>query len=234
MKKIFLYSCLTIGVAHGAQTVSFDTDATWPTNILSANGQAAGTDISYTLADNSVLSVAISGGKFWSNENHATEWANENTIVFNEILNFIGLDSMFSLALDGAAAGGQYDTTSYTLNLSDSYKAGDTFTLYLGFYGQTSAGKVDNFTYSGLTNCVLSYSKTGGTGWSANPTYSAAGYLTFVKIEGTVSEAPITFSATGGKASLAFMAYSDAIPEPATATLSVLALAGLAARRRRK
>lgn len=232
MKKIFLYTFFTISVAHGAQSVTFDPEAQWTTNNLTANGQAAGTDISFTLADDSVLSVTMSASKFWLNSNHATEWADENTIVFTEILNFVGLNSMFDLALHGAAAGGQYDTTSYTLKLSDSYKTGDSFTLYLAFYAQT--GKVSNFTCSGLTDAIYSYSRTGGSGWSSSPTYSATSYLTFMKIEGKVSESPITFSATGGKASLSFMAYSDAIPEPTTATLSLLALAGLAARRRRK
>ena len=167
MKKIFLYTFLTISVAHGAQSVTFDPDAQWTTNNLTANGQAAGTDISFTLADDSVLSVTMSASRFWLNTSHATTWAGENTIVFTEILNFVGLNSMFDLALNGAAAGGQYDTTSYTLKLSDSYKTGDSFTLYLAFYAQT--GKVSNFTCSGLTDAIYSYSKTGGSGWSSSP-----------------------------------------------------------------
>lgn len=234
MKKIFLYTFLTIGVAHGAQSVTFDSDAQWTTNNLTANGQAAGTDISFTLADDSVLSVTMSEGRLWENKNHATTWTGENTIVFSEILSFVGLNSMFDLALDGAATGSETGVTSYTLKLSDSYKVGDSFTLYLGFYAQTNFGKISGFNFDGLTDATYSYSKTGGSGWSSSPTYSATSYLTFMKIEGKVSESPITFSATGGKASLSFMAYSDAIPEPATATLSLLALAGLAARRRRK
>ncbi len=121
----------------------------------------------------------------------------------------LGIDRTNSVT--GAIPTGE--TKTYVLTLSpvtETTGGGGTFSLTL---------TVDGIVYSTMTNS-----------YNANQLSNLAADYLYLGSKGSASQIPMTFS----NISLSSPSISDNIPEPTTATLSLLALAGLAARRRRK
>ena len=94
-----------------------------------------------------------------------------------------------------------------------------------------AAANYANFTVTGLDDAALTWATATGNGFDSSVTSVPVANLAMIRVEGTLTEIPVTFAANAAKNGWAMVSY---IPEPATATLSLLALAGLAARRRRK
>ncbi len=134
-----------------------------------------------------------------------------------------------------AYGGGGNAKATLTLTFGDNCKAGEVFTGYLLVGSQKDT--IDNLTLTGLAEgYTMQYATATGDGFSSTAAFtSGAHYTTLVKITGTFADdaTTVAFTSTNLKNGFAMAAYK-VIPEPATATLSLLALAGLAARRRRR
>lgn len=140
-------------------------------------------------------------------------------------------NSEFSLSLNSQAGKG-----------ASSFAAGSALTLYVGV-SATNGSLAGAYNVSGLKDVTMSYAAADGSGFASEVSYTPSAAtnktLSIVKIEGTVQDASdVQFWASNvgnNKAGMVFAAYkATQAPEPATAPLSLLALAGLATRRRRK
>lgn len=96
-----------------------------------------------------------------------------------------------------------------------------------------SGARLSNITISGLEQSSVSYAADNATGFADSiSAASADNGLLLVKVTGILSdEQQVRLSSTTTKNAFALAAY---LPEPSTASLSLLALAGLALRRRRQ
>ncbi len=108
---------------------------------------------------------------------------------------------------------------------------------------QSSHTNKINFTLSGATTASVEGHNFTQNNWNENPTltFTAPVVLTANdKLSGGSDEAIFTLTISENESAGTFVGLSGAtfsgqvVPEPTTATLSLLALAGLAARRRRK
>ncbi len=113
-----------------------------------------------------------------------------------------------------------FNKTAYLVNLTKYNTLGeDKSSSYVTISTSTQANKVLLYNGSSTANSSLA---------SFDDLY----YMEYCK--SGVDGNPLGNTHVTGAAFVEQMAYQAAIPEPATATLSLLALAGLAARRRRK
>lgn len=185
-----------------------------------------------TLTDGTTIDISITSGKGWF-ANAADTWT--NTEALEDFNTFTGLtlspQDINSLCFYGSGAG--QGTTSLTLNFSGntSIQAGDQITLY-AFMG-ASGGRLSSITISGLEQSSVSYAADNATGFADSiSTASANNGLLLVKVTGILNdEQQVRLSSNTYKNAFALAAY---LPEPSTASLSLLALAGLALRRRRQ
>lgn len=133
------------------------------------------------------------------------------------------------------AGGNSWDEATLTIDFSGSYQEGDQVTLYLMLGSMNDSYSV---TLGGLkTGYTMQYASAKGDGFDAEGLTQTARELTLVKVTGSLTtDATVTVvGSESGRNAFGMVAYSVAsVPEPTTATLSLLALAGLAARRRRK
>ena len=131
--------------------------------------------------------------------------------------------------------GGAYETLTLNFSNSADYQAGQSISIF-AFVGSSNVdsqgGTLTSITITGLEEGYrTTIASATGTGFAS--TYSEAGEVSIIHIEGQLtSDRLVTLKPTGGKPGFAAVTVMP-IPEPATATLSLLALAGLAARRRR-
>lgn len=183
------------------------------------------------LTDGTAIDISITSGRGWFAD-AADTWTNAEALKdFNA---FTGLtlsqQDINNLCFYGTGAG--TGTTSLTLNFSGntSIQAGDQITLY-AFMG-ASGGILSNITISGLEQATVSYAADTATGFadSLSPASANDGLL-LVKVTGTLGDdQQVRLSSSTVKNAYALVAY---LPEPSTASLSLLALAGLVLRRRR-
>ncbi len=123
--------------------------------------------------------------------------------------------------------GGTTSPNGYTFTLSQS---GSTYSLTAG------RNTNDSVTFTGLT-AGTTYTLSGADATSANHTHNITlngetkGFEGQIYVSGPQATATTYFNTAY---SVPTSGGSDNVPEPTTATLSLLALAGLAARRRRK
>lgn len=83
-----------------------------------------------------------------------------------------------------------------------------------------------------MSDVVSTFASATGTGF--DNTLSGAKDLTLYKVTGVLNNSTIEFSSPAGKNGWSMAGFSVTAPEPATASLSLLALAALAARRKRR
>ena len=123
-----------------------------------------------------------------------------------------------------------------------SFQSGNSLTMYIVAGLGASRGNLTLDVTGGLTDVTLSVATyVSGNGWNTVDTTSvtrndlSANRFTIFKVEGTLTGDSVVFDLEGsnGKSVLGGISY-EVTPEPTTATLSLLALAGLCARRRRK
>ena len=197
---------------------SFTTDSGVVLSITTTNANVYTTYSSY---ENPAAPVSV-----WSNQ----QALDEMNATLGTSLTLANLDSA-----PIAYAGGQGATPTLKLDYSAVYTAADPCTIYLLFAG--TEGKVNNLSVSGLADgYTMEYATATGTGYVSTATFAdVARITTLVKVTGQLAseDALVQFTTTNAKSGFGMVAYT-LIPEPATATLSLLALAGLAARRRRK
>ena len=167
---------------------------------------------------------------YWSN----SEALSEMNATLGTSLTLANLD-----AAPLAYGGGGGAKGTLTLTFGNDCSAGETFVGYLlvGAFKST----LSSLTLSGLAEgYTVQYATAQGSGFNDTPTFTeGAHYTTLVKITGAFADnntsVSVTVDGNGSDPRTGFaMAAYKVIPEPTTATLSLLALAGLAARRRRK
>ena len=171
-----------------------------------------------------------------SNPSNASLWT--NAAALSDMNTALGtsltLPNLDALPMTNAG-GNSWDEATLTIDFSSSYKEGDQVTLYLMLGSMNNSYSV---TLGGLkTGYTMQYASAKGNGFDATGLTQTARELTLVKVTGSLTKDATVTVAGDDKSRNAFgmVAYSVAsVPEPTTATLSLLALAGLAARRRRK
>ena len=129
--------------------------------------------------------------------------------------------------------GGSRSTLSF--DFGDA-AVGSTLTMYVTSTGHSNT--LTSFDVTGLADASIAYAANNGNGFSESAVYSeGAKTITMFKVTGTITDEAVALApGVGVKTGFQTVAYSvvaPAVPEPTTATLSLLALAGLAARRRR-
>lgn len=242
MKKTLVALLARSGVASATTVITFGgTDASANYSFVTApyrlNGDNSIPGVSDKLTDGHSFTLTGLGGAFWSTSKDGYiegTWSNTAALIdLNTTLgvaytaaDFSSGSNMYAIA-DGNSGSG----TVLTFNFSEAV-IGNTITMYAMVTAR--AGALTGFTVTGLDNQTVTYATNGGNGFSDTAVFSAkARELTMVKITGVITEEYLVLTpAEGKKSGFQSVAY-QIIPEPATATLSLLALCGLAARRRR-
>ncbi len=193
--------------------------------------QTGSSNISFSLGDVSG-SVVKSVGNFFQGQVSYT-W--DNTAALNAMNSDLGLtlDASVLESIVRSANGNAEDTLTLDFTSSD-YSEGDTVTIYLTVGSGVST--VTSVTLTGLTDYSISYATADGDGFSETATFSSGSDVaTLLKVTGTLTSAEtVTVQTDQKKDAFGFVALSaSAVPEPATATLGLLALGALALRRRR-
>lgn len=171
-----------------------------------------------------------------SNPSNASLWT--NAAALSDMNTALGtsltLPNLDALPMTNAG-GNSWDEATLTIDFSGSYQEGDQVTLYLMLGSMNNSYSV---TLGGLkTGYTMQYASAKGNGFDATGLTQTARELTLVKVTGSLTkDATVTVVGdANSRNAFGMVAYSVAsVPEPTTATLSLLALAGLAARRRRK
>lgn len=213
---------------------SFDTDK-WALNGLGI-GPGSAWEGSFTLKDNTVATMSITGGKFWDYATDTNSWTNTEALTeMNAKLGTtITADDLASFKIDATAAQGSKSTLTLDFSKNTSYSVGSDIAFYL-LVATTKDGNnnasYQNFTVSGLTGATVTWASATGDGFNDTAVSAAVANLTMIKVTGKLAQNEVQFAANASKNGWAMVSYT--VPEPTTATLSLLALAGLAARRRR-
>ena len=242
MKKTLITLLALAGVTTADTILTFTgnnvggvnyTAPSWSIDSCDAHAKNSGITLKLQDETSFTLTWTVGGQTYISPD--TVEWA--NTSALTEMNNVLGttLTNGDVSAITKTCFGNNVTGDSVlTLNLGDSsYSAGDGFTAYLilGQYGSS----LNSFTVAGLDNTTISYATATGVGFSSDAAFSGAGAATLVKVTGNLTDDSVVFTTNGHKVGYGMLATKyDVIPEPTTATLSLLALAGLAARRRRK
>lgn len=240
MKKTLVSLLALSGVASATTVITFggiDAEYSFVTDAYTLHGNGTSSGLSKTLTDGHSFTLTGSGGNFWStSENGYINGTWSNTAALNDLNTTLGVaytaadfssgSKMYAIADSHAGSG-----TALTFNFSEAV-IGNTITMYAMVTART--GALTGFTVTGLENQTVTYATNSGNGFSDTAVFSAnERELTMVKITGVITEDSLVLTpAAGKKSGFQSVAY-QIIPEPATATLSLLALCGLAARRRR-
>ncbi|MCC8020801.1 MAG: PEP-CTERM sorting domain-containing protein [Akkermansia sp.] len=194
--------------------------------------QTGSSNISFSLGDVSG-SVVKTAGNFFQRPEGGYTWS--NTAALEAMNEDLGLTLDTSVLQYIVVPGAGESNATLTLDFTSSdYSEGDTVTIYLTV-GST-ASTVTGVTLTGLTDYTISYAVGDGEGFSETASFSeGAGSITLLKVTGTLtSDETVTATTNVYKDGFGFVALSaSAVPEPATATLGLLALGALALRRRR-
>ena len=231
MKKTIITLLAICGVAGAAPlTLPGTTDFTW---IAGSNANGIGTGSSAAIIENLAAAITadnigntdLTGWFGGTGQAYAQSSYNEIKITATNSFEFVSRPSCggeyvaLGVSLEEAAS-------AITLTFSNDKKAGyslwsydattSTATELIATTGLTEAGTVD-VTY----NTADVNPSTLFVVWTANPSTGAESNGAKV----TISNIALSYTAVSA---------APAVPEPTTATLSLLALAGLAARRRRR
>lgn len=261
MKKTLIALLALAGVASAAPVVVTFGNETAPERDFITDSFFV-SDVDETtceLKNGATVTLTPSRGKLWAGPTDGSvekEWGNDAAITAMNTA--LGLTANGFTADDFSAGSDIYYTASgdggssstLTLNLGETAKVGDSITLFV-----TAASRAQHtagFSITGLGNDItLSYAGLNGNGFTAasgsSVTYSgdlASNWspntesVMIFQVTGTLTSTTLTMSQPGtaknGWQTLSYVVVAPAVPEPTTATLSLLALAGLAARRRRK
>ena len=257
MKKTIITLLALAGVASADSTIlTFDqTDHSFDTDKWSLNGTpstAGEHTATTTLNDGTGVSFHISNGRIWEKTVLTNEWVNTEAVSFMNSELGTSLTGTDLTSIKTVASGYFYNRSTLTLDFTDnvSYSNGSEIVFYLlvATSNDSNTAPYKDFSVDGLTNTTVHWANaTDEGGFYDNiqkSMESPVGQQILVRVQGTLTETQsVTFEADCDKNAWSMAAYNVAsaspvvpvipVPEPATATLSLLALAGLAARRRR-
>ncbi len=227
------------GVASASTVITFGglgTEYSFVTDAYTIHNASSG--YSETLNDGNTFTLDNTGGNFWGTSADGSikgTWTNAEALTdINTTLNvsYTAEDFSENSKMYYTASGNGGSDSSLTLNFTDA-SIGKTITLYAMV--TTHVNSLGSFTAFGLNNQSITYAANNGSGFSNSATFSQGEkQITMVKITGAITDADLVLTLGGGnKSGFQSVAY-QIVPEPTTATLSLLALAGLAARRRRR
>lgn len=261
MKKTLITLLALAGVASAAPVVvtfgnetaperDFITDSFFVSNVG---------ETTYELQNGATVTLTPSQGNLWAGSTDGSvekTWGNAAAITamntalgLTDTNGFTADDFSTGSGIYYTATGNGGSSSTLTLNLGETAKVGDTITLFV-----TAASRQQHtagFSITGLGDDItLSYAGLNGNGFTAasgsSVSYSgdlAANWspntesVQIFQVTGTLASTTLTMSQPGtaknGWQTLSYV-VTPAVPEPTTATLSLLALAGLAARRRRR
>ncbi len=190
-----------------------------------------------SMSDGVNVKLEWSEGHGVSQLNPPKEWTNEAAL--NELNSATGLTLTMEELNDMTFVGCQVSNTDTSLtldfsNVSAVIDVSSPLTIYVFACSALGGGELE---VAGLDDYSVSIARPDGKGFNAS---TAAGYNSFslFKVTGTLQEdKSVELNTSKKKDHFAKVSYIvpvlDSVPEPTTATLSLLALAGLAARRRR-
>lgn len=238
MKKTLIALMALAGMAHASTVITFGglgadydfvTDAYAVSDVIFYNAE---------LSDGNSFTLTPSASKLWGGSvAGAPDGSWSNTAALEDLNTTLG--TAYSAADFGTGSTMYFtapgDSNSYstlTFNFS-SANVGDSITMYAMVTAY--AGDLTNFSVSGLDSLTVSYATNSSDGFSDTAAFSqGAKQITMVKITGEITENSVVITpSTGNKSGFQSVAY-QIVPEPSTAALSLLALAGLAVRRCRK
>ena len=253
-KTLILASLLTAfsSLVSAATTITFYNKGNGPENptwINTGSGDGglgltiSGSKVDWTLPNNIKFSAQASAGDLYYSGSDAASLftpADNHSTAVNEWLAMSGVD--YTQLKQGFGPGnGGADLVNTTITDS-SFQSGNSLTMYIVAGLGGSRGNLTLDVTGGLTDVTLSVATfVSGSGWDTVDATTATrndltmNRFTIFKVEGTLTGESVVFDLEGsnGKSVLGGISY-EVTPEPTTATLSLLALAGLCARRRRK
>lgn len=227
---------VTLAGYQTSDTSPFDASfATDTLTLAGGTGSNGNINLNYTLNNGDTLASSTTpGGRLFSANTTSGSWTNSTAL--EEMNSTLGVDISLEQinALDSTYSGWAESKTTITLTLN-SCEAGDNIAFYTLVTNQSAP--LTYLSITGLENATYSYATDTGNGYENVATFSDSPKdWTLVKVVGTLTEGKtITLSSNNSnyKHGYGMVAYA-LVPEPTTATLSLLALCGLAARRRRK
>lgn len=253
MKKTIIALFALAGMTQAATVITFggtSADYGFVTDafVIDSNKENC-SSFEHELSDGNRFSLTNTDGggnssKFWAGKdgNIAGTWSNAAALTEMNAAMGISytadeLSSGSGMYFTAPGNGGSKSTLTFDFSKAE---AGDTITMYV--MATAYAGTLSSFGVSGLDDASVAYATNGGNGFSTTAAYSqGGGNITIFKVTGTLTDADVALTPGDGvKSGFQSVAYTitpaatPSIPEPTTATLSLLALAGLAARRRRK
>ncbi len=182
-------------------------------------------------------------GQSWymrNTDNSLKVWTNVAALEeMNKDLNLTLTAADFS-CVNHASQGGKRATMTLDFSNAEDYtQYTGAITLYVVVASEMGTATTDfPVTVSGMkSGYTVSYALYDGDGFAGTSTPQVASYTpVLVKITGELEGTTLSIAADRNKNGFGLVALKgiNSVPEPATATLSLLALAGLAARRRRK
>ncbi len=245
MKKTIITALLALGLAAGASATDVTADYSYTLADFSGSGaqtlKADSSNYSNIVSDNHQFTMTLVLD--WEFLSSMTETATYRTAELSYNNN---ISTKVSLGIRTDSSGthlklAQSNTDLLTLTLTEDYVRDGLVTVTM---------TVDTNNDANRFRMLVLNKEENGTDWvataavhsegasSASTTYRGTNEFNQVWLNGATKGAIkalyISDENTSDLASLAESAYAANIPEPTTATLSLLALAGLAARRRRK
>lgn len=250
MKKTLFIAALAascgFNVASAMILTFTDTDGAFPgatynrafsTTTGTGNGPGSSWSETVTFSDGTKFTIGIDSGRIFSQTATETTWS--NTEVLTDLNTALGTSITAEQVglLNYVSSKAQSAHMSLTLNYggNSAFSAGSEM-VYYAFVTLSSDSNGDsvltNISVTGLDNAQVSWALPGGTGYETGSMNIGQGTLGLVKVTGTLTETQeVTLSSTSPKNGWAALMT---VPEPTTATLSLVALAGLCSRRRRK
>ncbi len=245
MKKT-LFLLATVALAASAQAAVIVTFAdqnapSWSThNIGTLHGyptSAGPNTTEYSITEDVKLSMQITGGRLWNYDDATSSWT--NSAALSEMNGTLGTslssDDLLGLRYAASGAGGAKCYLSF--NFDNTVSVGDNVVFYflVAASAQDQTNQYNSFSYSGLSNATMSYATSTGDGFSDGTIALPNNTYGLIRVEGEIENlSEVKFTTEVPKNGWAMAAYEVMpVPEPATASLSLLGLAALMMRRRR-